>query len=49
MAFMGVRMSWDILFKKTVFARFARSASIRALESASFFSCSSRTIYVTSL
>lgn len=37
MAFMGVRMSWDMLLRNWVFARLACSAAVSAVESTSFF------------
>ena len=41
MAFMGVRMSWDILDKNRLFAWLASSASRRAASSAAFTRASS--------
>ena len=43
MAFMGVRMSWDMLFRKVLLAELADSASRRSRFSSLFVSCSSRT------
>ena len=43
---MGVRMSWDILFRKVLFAALADSATMRSRFSSLFVSCSSFTIWL---
>ena len=44
MAFIGVRMSWDMLFRKVLFAALADSASMRRRFSSLLVSCSILTL-----